>query len=198
MNFLRLGCVYADVQIFDQAIFEMIDPAVDGEILSCVPCVLYHGSVAYVAHLLDDVELAEAVTALIGIGDGIELFGIEAVDIANVPKPVVDQAVVLSIEGGLDAAAAVVAADNDVFHLQHLDGILDNGEAVEVGMNYDVGNVAMHKNFARREVNDFVGGHPAVGAADPEIFRLLLGGELLEESGFLAFDAFCPFPIVFQ
>ena len=48
----------------------------------------------------------------------------------------------------LHAAAAIVAADDDVLHLEHVDGVLHHGKTVEVSMVHDVGNVAMHEHLA--------------------------------------------------
>ncbi len=41
----------------------------------------------------------------------------------------------------------------------------------------------MDEEFAGIEVDDFVGRHATVGAADPKIFRRLLVFEALEEAG---------------
>ena len=74
-----------------------------------------------------------------------------------------------SRERGAHAAAAVVAADDDVLDLQHVDGELDHREAVEVGVHDDVGDVAVHEQLARQQADDLVRGHAAVGAADPQV-----------------------------
>jgi len=37
----------------------------------------------------------------------------------------------------------------------------------------DIGDVTVHEEFAGREADDLVGRHAAIGATDPEIFRLL-------------------------
>ena len=46
------------------------------------------------------------------------------------------------------AAAAVVAADDDVLHLQHVDGVLQHRQAIEVGVDDHVGDVAMDEQLA--------------------------------------------------
>ena len=63
---------------------------------------------------------------------------------------------------GRDPSAAVVAADNDVFHLEHVDGVLQHRKAVQVGVHHDVGDVAVDEHFARREVGDLVRRNAAV------------------------------------
>jgi hypothetical protein len=50
-------------------------------------------------------------------------------------------------------------------------------------VHHDVGDVAVDEQLARQQAGDFVGGHSAVGAADPEIVRRLLPQQLGEESG---------------
>ena len=45
-------------------------------------------------------------------------------------------------------SAAVVAAHDDVLDREHLDRVLQDGEAVEVGVHDDVGDVAVHEDLA--------------------------------------------------
>jgi hypothetical protein len=105
--------------------------------------------------------------------------------VLDVADPVVGQADARAFEGGQHAAAAVVADDHDVLHLEHLDGELDGRQRVEVGVHDDVGDVAVHEHLARLQAGDLVGGHAAVGAAYPhELGRLLLR-EAGEEAGAL-------------
>ncbi len=48
-------------------------------------------------------------------------------------------------------------------------------------MNHDVGDVAVHKQFARIEADDFIGRDAAVGASDPQVLRCLLRDQAPEE-----------------
>jgi hypothetical protein len=76
----------------------------------------------------------------------------------------------------MHAAAAIVAAHDDVLDLELLDRVLDDRERADVIRDDHVGDVAVHKHLAGREPCDLLGGHARVGAADPEIpWRLLLG-----------------------
>ena len=110
------------------------------------------------------------------LGERLELGGVLLAHVHHVAEPVVDQAVAGALERRLDAAAAVVAADDHVLHVQHVDRVLEHREAVEVGVPDDVGDVAMDEDLARREADDLVRGHAAVRAADPEVLgRLPLG-----------------------
>ena len=101
-------------------------------------------------------------------------------DVLHVTEPVVDQAERLGLVRRAHAAAAVMADDDDVLDIEGLDRVLEHGEAIQVGVHDDVGDIAVDEELARCEAGDLVGRHPAVGAADPQIARLLLLGELGE------------------
>ena len=73
-------------------------------------------------------------------------------------------------------------ADDDVFYLQHFHGKLNDGEAVHIGVNDQIGDVPMDEHFARLNPHDRIGGHAAVGATDPKKLRRLLPGQILKES----------------
>ena len=85
----------------------------------------------------------------------------------HLPQPVIDESELVIAQGREHAAAAVVAADDDVPHAQDVHCELDRRKAVEVAVGNDVGDVAMDEHFARQEADDLVGRNPAVGAADP-------------------------------
>jgi hypothetical protein len=73
-----------------------------------------------VARLLDDVQFAQAIVAG-GRVERLERRDVLARDVLHVAEPVVDEAELLIVERRLHAAASVVAADDDVLHLQHVD-----------------------------------------------------------------------------
>jgi hypothetical protein len=54
----------------------------------------------------------------------------------------------------------------------------------------------MDEELARVEIDDLVGGHPAVGTADPQIFRRLLAFEPPEEAGIRGDHALRPGAVV--
>ena len=119
-------------------------------------------------------------------------------DVLHVAQPVVDQAERLAVERGAHAAAAVVADDDDVLDLQHVDRELQHREAVEVGVHDDVGDVAVDEQLARRETDDLVGRHAAVGAADPEVSRRLLLARVGEEIRIAVAQARGPRAVAFE
>jgi len=50
----------------------------------------------------------------------------------------------------LSAAAAEVAADHDLLHAQHLDGVLQHREAVAIRVEHEIGDVPVDKDLAGR------------------------------------------------
>ena len=120
----------------------------------------------------------------------------DSADGADAGEPVVDHAMAEILKRGNDPAAAVVAADDDVADFEDIDGVLHDGEYVEVGLGHDVGDVAVDENLTWCEAGDLVGGHAAVRAADPEVFRALLVGELAEEIRIVRDDGRRPFAVV--
>src|SRR5262245_2660204 len=62
----------ADAEVAQQPIADVVDPAVHVELLPAPPRVAHHGGVGHAHHLLDDVELAEAIAAFALAGEGFE------------------------------------------------------------------------------------------------------------------------------
>jgi len=115
--------------------------------------------------------------------EAIELDRVLLIHVLHVPQPVVDQAELRARERGTNAATAVVTTDDDVPHLERVHGVLEHRQAIEVGVHDDVRDVAMDEQLARRQVHDLVRGDSAVGAANPQVGRYLLGDEAGEELG---------------
>jgi hypothetical protein len=118
------------------------------------------------------------------------------VDILHVTQPVVGQTDPLAGHRRVHAGAAVMAAHDHVLDAQHLDGELQHRQAVQVRMRHDVGDIAMNEEFARQQVDDFIGGHAAVGTAYPQIFGRLLRRQLGEELLVLRQHGRGPFAVV--
>ena len=81
---------------------------------------------------------------------------------------------------------------------QHLDGVLDHGQAIQVGVDHEVGDVAVDEDFAGGEAENLVGGNAAVGATDPKELRRLDGGKAIEKAGVGGLHAARPFAIIFE
>ena len=71
----------ADAEIAQQAVVDVVDPAVHPELLAAPPGVAHHGGVGHAHHLLDDVELAEAIAALALVPERLELRTVLGADV---------------------------------------------------------------------------------------------------------------------
>ena len=63
--------------------------------------------------------------------------------VLDMAQPVIAQTKPIAPERGLHAAAAVVAANDDVAHFQDINRKLHDRQTVQVGMHDQVGNIAM-------------------------------------------------------
>ena len=87
---------------------------------------------------------------------------------------------------------------HDVLDLEMVHGKLDHRQGVQIRVHHHIGDIAVHKHFARIKPGDFVGRNAAVGAADPEVFGRLLLRQLAEETGPLRFHARSPDAVVVE
>jgi hypothetical protein len=178
------------------AVAQAVDHAVQGQLLAAPPGVDDDCASAHVGHLLDDVQLGQPVGRL-RIGDAARKQCRVAIgDILDVAEPVVDQPVRRALPRRFHASAAVVAANDHVLDLQHVYGILQHRQAVQIRVDNDVGDVAVDEKLAWEQPNDLVRRHAAVGAADPQEPRGLLPREPIEESGVAPSDRFRPLTVV--
>ena len=53
------GGARAHLQVAEQAVGEAVDPAVDREVLSALPCIAHHGRLSGIEDLFDDVQFAD-------------------------------------------------------------------------------------------------------------------------------------------
>ena len=153
----------------------------DRQALPTVPGVLHNGGMADVGHLLDHVQLAQAVDPLFLGWQLRQHFTVLVVQVANRTQPAIDQAQLAILHRSPYATATVMASDQDVLDLEHIHRVLDHRQAIEVGVQHHVGHVAVHKKIARQHADDLVGRYPRIGAADPEKLRSLLARELGEK-----------------
>lgn len=82
------------------------------------------------------------------LGDRVEDPAVFLLHVLNVAEPVVDEANRPVLLGRDHTAAPVMPADDDVPDLErHLHGILNHGEAIEIRVADDVGDVAVDEQF---------------------------------------------------
>src|SRR5471032_1118703 len=171
------------LQVVQVAVLQAVDPAVHRDVLAAIPRILQDGGLADVGDLLDHVELAQPFGALVARQDVAEVALVLLVHVLHVAQPVVGQADAGACHGRVHALAAVVADDDDVLDFQHVDGELQHRQAVQVRMDDDVGDVAVDEDVARRQSQQLIGRHAAVGTAYPQVFRRRLLRQPVEEVG---------------
>lgn len=187
-----------DLQILQQAVLEIENPAVDdGERVRLVR-LLDGGRLDYVAALLEDVELDQATVLGLAVLDGVELGLVQAIDVADVAQPGVEDAEVGGGHGGLDAAAGVVPADDDVLDLEVANGVLDDAHHAEVDVAHHIGDVAVDEHLTGAETRDLLGGDAAVAAPDPQVIGRLASVEAVKEFRVLALLLGGPRLVVFE
>jgi hypothetical protein len=81
---------------------------------------------------------------------------------------------------------------------QRVDGILQHGETIQIRVDDDVRDIAVHEQLARWQIHDLVRRHSTISASDPEIFWRLLRGETREKIRILARACGCPTSIVVE
>ena len=164
--------------------------------LATRPSVLDDGGLADVGDLFDDVEFAEPIGAGGVVGQIAQTAFVFLAHVLDVAKPVVGQPDAFTAQYGADAAATVVSDDHDVFHAEDIDRVLYDRETIQIGVNNDVGDVTVDEDLAWQQADDFVGRHATVGAADPEVLRILLAREFLKKLRIAVFDCAGPSPVL--
>ena len=83
----------------------------------------------------------------------------------------------------MNSPAAVMTGHDDVGDLQNVHGVLQDRQTIPIILMNDICNIAMDEKLAGGEADNIIGWDPAVGAANPKVFRLLNCTETLEEIG---------------
>ena len=65
-------------------------------------------------------------------------------------------------------------AHDDVLDLQDVNRELQHGQAIQVRVHHDVGNIPVNEQLSGLQPDNLVGGDAAVGTSDPEELRRLL------------------------
>src|SRR3546814_7230287 len=98
---------------------QAVYPAMHDHGLAPLPGILDDGGLANMRDLLDDIELAQPVVALLMIVNRLQPLFVPFGDIADMPQPVVGDANPQIVERRTDTAAAVVTDDHDVRSEEH-------------------------------------------------------------------------------
>lgn len=117
--------VFGDHNLLEQTASGVVDDAVDLEI-SLTLGLDDHSVSLEIVDLGAHVELHEAGTLVLGVLDGIQHGLMSHLCVSNGSQPVVNDTQLLGGERRPHSSAVVVTADNDVSHLENLDGKLDD------------------------------------------------------------------------
>ena len=112
------------------------------------------------------------------------------------PQPVVNQTEPRVFERRLDAAAAVMTADDNMLDLQNFDGKLHHRKTIHIRMNDQIGNVSMHEKLAGKQADARRRRNAAVRTTNPEIFRRC-SWKVAQKIAGSCFDSFRPLFVVF-
>lgn len=128
-NVLQL--VQSQPQIFQQAVLQVVNQPVDAQLLPLLPGLLHDRNPRDVVHLLPHIELTQQVHILLHrwLNKVLPVFESQ---LADVGQPGLEGAMIMRGKGSLDASATIVACHDDVFDFEHLDGVLDDSQYVDV------------------------------------------------------------------
>jgi hypothetical protein len=83
-----------------------------------------------------------------------------------------------------------------MFDPQHFNGKLKHGQAVQIGMNDDIGHIAMNKHLSGREIDELCGRDAAIGTSDPQVLGVLLLRKPLKKARICGRHLARPFVII--
>jgi hypothetical protein len=137
--------VDTNTEIFDQAILQTVNPAVDGQGLPTMPGVLNDGSSRQCSDLFDHVEFAQAVYLLFRVDNCVQIGVVLNIGVLDFGKPIVDQTMALVRHGGFDTAAPVMAADDNVPDTEDIDSVFNHRQTIQISRIDSIGDVSMHE-----------------------------------------------------
>ncbi len=174
---------------------EVVNEPMNPQLLSVFPGLLHDGNPRNIVHLFSNVELTQQILIVLLVG-AVELMPVLGSRFSNMREPRLKRPVIVLLEGRTYSSAPVVAGDDDVLHLQHLHGVLQNSEEVDIRGRSLVGHVPVHEELPWLQPHYLVGGHSRIGAANPEVLGGLDADQPLEVFVVLCDHGLSPLPVV--
>jgi len=104
----------------------------------------------------------------------------------------------LTFQGRFYAATPIMTTDNNMLDFQYIYGILQHRETIHIGMNYEIGNIAMDKEFAGQQADDFICRNAAIRTTNPKELRGLLLCKAGEKRRISFGNLSSPFPVILK
>jgi hypothetical protein len=164
---LLVGARHRESEVAQQTIVQCVNPRVNDQLLASRPRVLNDRGLADVCGLIDDIQLAQSVDLRIDIAGVLDIGCVLGANVLHVPQPVLYQPEPRIVERGANAAAPLMATHDDVADAQHVDGVLQDRQAIQIGVHDHVGDVAMHEKLAGSKPDNLIGRHAAVRTTNP-------------------------------
>ena len=135
-------------QIPQEAVFDSVDPAVDGDLLTTSPGFLENAGFSHVDRLLNHIQFTKPVP-LNDLPQLAQSAPMLVFDQAYIVQPVIAESGAPLLEYSFDSAATIVTTDNDVPDFQDVHGVVDHGKTVGIRGRNHVGDVSMNKELPR-------------------------------------------------
>src|SRR5690606_37779529 len=130
--------------------------------------------------------------------DRMKFVAVKSVDVANLAQPAVENSHVFRLHRRFHTSAPVVPTHDDVVDLERVHGVVDHRVHVEIGVDYEVGDVAVDEDLAGLTAHDIVCRDASVGAANVQEAGALSSRESLEVLGVPSSFGFDPLAIRFE
>jgi hypothetical protein len=150
------------LEVLEQPIPKPKHPPMHHRELIFRPTLLHRGCLDNIPTLFMHIQLHQPIILGLFALNFIELVLVQAVHVADISQPGIEQAHVFGRHGGFDAAAAVMAADDNVLYFEVADGVVDDGHDVEVDVVDEVGDVTVDEHLTGFETCDGFGGDAGV------------------------------------
>src|SRR2546430_13730115 len=78
-------------------------------------------------------------------------------------QPMVNETTTSAVDGGADAAAAIMSDHHYMLHFEYVDGKLEHRQIVGILRLSEIGHIAVYEQLARVEANYRIRRHAAIG-----------------------------------
>ena len=163
----------ARTQVTERAVVQIVDHAMHRDLIACGPGFAQHLGRADIVDLLDNVQFAQTVLSGFAGAQGCKNLGMFGLYFADMVQPWIHKPVRVGRHRRQHPTAAIVATNDNVTDPQRPNTKMKDGQGVQITRRHDIGDVAMDKDIARVQIQQFGCRHAAVGATRPQTGRRL-------------------------